>query len=207
MNVSSACRALYDAGLCPGTSGNASQRFEKSMTIKPSGAKCSEVCELANVRLSDGRHDFNIRPSTDASAHRYIYNHCPDINGIVHTHSTYCTIFAVAQWPIPCCMTMMADEFGGDIPLSEYCAIGDEEIGKEVVRLWKSMRARAVLIRQHGLFTVGETLEAAVKSAIYAEECAKVAYHAMRITSVKTLPEDEIERNHRRYHTEYGQGQ
>ena len=212
MNVSEACRELAAHGLVPWSSGNASFRAGDYMLIKASGVRCGKIIDvgaekdhIASVRLSDGRHALAAKPSTDSEAHRFIYNHLPHINGIVHTHSTFCTTFACAHMPMPCVSTMQADIFGGEIPLSDWCTIGGEDIGKEVVRLYEQTNVPATLIRGHGIFCIADTLEHAVRNAILAEECAKVAWNIVRSSRIYTLPKEEIAANHKRYTTSYGQ--
>lgn len=203
MNLIEAHHAI--SHLVVASSGNVSRRFLTGMEIKPSGVPCSVVQDTVFVRLSDGRHNLKMKPSTDSETHRYIYNHLPDINAIVHTHSTYATAYAVAGYPIPCIATAIADEFGGDIPVSAYCDIGTDAIGKEVVHLYEITYSPAILIRQHGVFTVGKTIEAAVKAAIMVEDCAKTAWHARQLGACFRLETAEIKANHSRYQGSYGQ--
>lgn len=211
IRAASANMDLSEAGLVVASSGNASLRHEGHLLIKASGIPCGKVDpneHIVSVRIADGRHKLGLKPSTDTDAHRYIYKHLPDIGGIVHTHSTYATAFAVAQLPIPCVATAIADEFGGDIPLSAYCEIGGEDIGKEVVRIYESTKCPAILIRSHGVFTIGKTVDAAVKSAIMLEECAKQVAIAMQFkgaSGMKRLTDDQIAANFKRYHESYGQ--
>jgi L-ribulose-5-phosphate 4-epimerase len=205
MNVAQACQRLAHEGLVQWASGNASERAGAAMYIKPSGVVCSMAKGWATVRLADGRHDMSVKPSTDAEAHRHIYNHLPDVNGIVHTHSSYCTTFACAHWPIPCISTQTADVFGGEIPLSQYCEIGGEDIGMEVVRLYERTHVPAILIRAHGIFTLGKTLEEAVRNAILAEEAATVAWRVTGKQRVIALTPEQIKVNHQRYSESYGQ--
>jgi L-ribulose-5-phosphate 4-epimerase len=200
---------LAKAGLVIGAQGNASERIQHMMMIKASGVACDKVAvhsHIARVDLADGSWAGHLTPSTDAETHRFIYNHLHHVNGIVHTHSPYATAWAVAGWAIPCISTGQADEFGGDIPLTEYCRIGGAEIGEEILRLWEhDGRRTAFLIRQHGVFTIGTTLEAAVKYAVMVEHHAHIAYLAQRMTGLKVIPKKEADANWERYHTSYGQ--
>ena len=205
MDIIEAHRILYCEGLVRWTSGNASVRNGDFMSIKPSGVSCRDVAVTSQVKLADGRYDLALKPSTDFESHRYIYNHLPEIGAVIHTHSTFATAFAVAGHPIPCCMTEIADEFGGDIPISSYCGIGDDSIGKEVVRLYESTKCPAIIIKQHGVFTVGKTIDAAVRSAILVEDCAKTMFFAQRIGACARIEEVEIKKHNKRYQTDYGQ--
>ena len=69
----------------------------------------------------------------DTAAHAYVYRHMPEVGGVVHTHSTYATAWAARGEPIPCVLTMMADEFGGEIPVGPFALIGDDSIGRGIV--------------------------------------------------------------------------
>lgn len=207
LSAGDACRDLWRHGLVVGSQGNASRRYDAtSIEIKKSGIWCEHAIYDSNIIVNmNGSYDpKHGKPSTDVKSHLYIYNHLPDINGIVHTHSPYATAWAVSGKPIPCCMTAMADEFGGDIPITEYCDIGDDAIGTAVVRLYEKTKSTAILIRWHGVFTVGTTLKASVKSAVIAEDCAKTAWLADRMGNLYRLPQEKINQNRKRYSESYG---
>ena len=208
--VAGVCRDLWSNGLVVAGSGNVSMRMDKSILIKGSGFHCQHMVGSAVVEVTDSdppAYGGNIKPSTDTATHLYIYRHLKNVNAIVHTHSTYATAWAMAGYSIPCCCTMQADEFGGDIPVSAYTAIGDESIGKEVVRIYESTKCPAILLRQHGLFCVGDGLADAMKTAIMAEECAKVTFLARQLShgNLIRMSDAEIKKNHTRYQTDYGQ--
>jgi L-ribulose-5-phosphate 4-epimerase len=139
----------------------------------------------------------------DAPTHLYIYRHRKDVNGVVHTHSPYATAFAAAGLPIPIVLTAMADEFGGPVPCGPYSKIGGEDIGKTVVDSIGS--SPAILLKNHGVFTIGATGEAALKAAVMVEDAARTVHHAMAIGKPDVIPADEVERAHRRYVEKYGQ--
>jgi L-ribulose-5-phosphate 4-epimerase len=144
-----------------------------------------------------------LRPSSDVATHLYIYRHRPDVNGVVHTHSPYATAFAAVGKPIPAVLTAIGDEFGGPIPVGGFALIGDEEIGREVVRAIGD--SPAILMQSHGVFTVGPSAEAAVKAAVMVEDVARTVWLAMQIGEPIPIPDDLIARLRQRYTTEYGQ--
>jgi hypothetical protein len=115
------------------TAGNVSARVPGAdlLVIKPSGVSYDELTpELMVVTDLDGNLvDGDRAPSSDTAAHAYVYKHMPDVHGVVHTHSTYATAWASRGEPIPCVLTMMADEFGGEIPIGPFALIGDDSIG------------------------------------------------------------------------------
>jgi L-ribulose-5-phosphate 4-epimerase len=127
------------------------------------------------------------------------------VNGVVHTHSGHATAFAAVGREIPCVLTAMADEFGGPIPCGGLAPIGGEEIGEEVVRVLEGHRSPAVLLRNHGVFTIGKTPEAAVKAAVMTEDVARTVWLASHLGEPVPLEPAMIDRLHRRYTTEYGQ--
>ncbi len=143
------------------------------------------------------------KPSRDAATHLYIYRHRPDVRGIVHTHSPYATAFAAVGKPIPVYLTAIADEFGGPIPVGGLAMIGGEEIGREVVRSIGG--SCAILMKNHGVFTIGASAEAAVKAAVMVEDVARTVYLALTLGQPEEIPADLVARLHRRYTQEYGQ--
>jgi L-ribulose-5-phosphate 4-epimerase len=143
------------------------------------------------------------KPSSDTFAHVYVYRYRPEVNGVVHTHSTFATAWAAAGKPVPPVLTAICDEFGGPIPVGAYAQIGGDEIGKEIIR---SIGASpAILMKNHGVFTIGKTPEAAVKAAVMVEDVARTLFYAFQLGSPEEIPPEEIARAHRRYLEEYGQ--
>jgi len=189
------------------TSGNVSARDPESglVAIKPSGVRYEDLSAEGMVVIDlDGRQlDGSLKPSSDTASHLYIYRNRPDVNGIVHTHSRYATAFAAVGRPIPVVLTALADEFGGSIPCAGFAVIGDESIGEQVVSTIGS--SPAVLLRNHGVFTVGPTAAAAVKAAVMVEDAAATVWAALQIGTPEALPDDVVERLHARYTKAYGQ--
>jgi L-ribulose-5-phosphate 4-epimerase len=189
------------------TSGNVSARDLQTglVVIKPSGVRYDDLRpEQLVVMDVDGRViEGTLKPSSDAATHLYIYRHRPDVRGIVHTHSPYATAFAAVGKPIPVYLTAIADEFGGPIPVGGLAMIGGEEIGREVVRSIGG--SCAILMKNHGVFTIGASAEAAVKAAVMVEDVARTVYLALTLGQPEEIPADLVARLHRRYTQEYGQ--
>ena len=189
------------------TGGNISARDPESglVVIKPSGIRYEDLRPEDHVVVTmDGEIvEGAYKPSSDTASHLYIYCHRPDVNGIVHTHSPYATAFAAVNKPIPCCLTAMADEFGGPIPLAGFALIGSEAIGKQVID--HIGNSPAVLLKQHGVFTVGKSAIAATKAAVMVEDVAKSVWLAMQIGVVEELAPDDIAKLNYRYLNVYGQ--
>jgi L-ribulose-5-phosphate 4-epimerase len=189
------------------TSGNVSARdFERNVVvIKPSGIRYEEMRPEHMVVVDMDGHiiEGNLKPSSDTASHLYIYRHRPEVGGVVHTHSRYATAFAAVGKEIPCVLTAMGDEFGGPIPCGGFALIGDEAIGKVVVEtLGKSP---AVLLKNHGVFTVGKNATAAVKAAVMTEDVAATVWMAMQIGTPDVIPQEDVEKLHYRYTHVYGQ--
>lgn len=191
------------------TSGNISARDPASnlVVIKPSGLRFEEL-KPSNMVITDLRGETvegALSPSSDTASHCYLYRQLPQVNGIAHTHSRYATAFAVIGEPIPCVTTAMADEFGGEIPCGGFGLIGGEDIGKLVVAALAGSRSPAALLRNHGVFAIGKSAEAAVKAAVMTEDNAAIVWAARQLGQVQPLKQDDIDSLYQRYQNVYGQ--
>ena len=193
-------------GLVTWTSGNVSGRDPENglVVIKPSGVLFEDLTPENMVIVdADGKVvEADHGPSSDTASHLYVYNHRPDVMGIVHTHSNYATAFAAVGKSIPVCLTAIADEFGGPVPCGGYAQIGGEQIGAEILR--SIGNSPAIIMKQHGVFTVGPSVQKALKAAIMVEDIAKTVWLAMQIGQVEELSADETAANYQRYQTRYG---
>ena len=189
------------------TGGNVSARDAKTglVVIKASGIRYEEMrAEHMVVLDKEGCCvEGSYRPSSDVFSHLYVYQHRPDVGGIVHTHSRYATAFAAIGKPIPCVLTAMCDEFGGPIPCGGFALIGDEAIGRVVVETIG--KSPAVLLKNHGVFAIGRSAEAAVKAAVMAEDAAATVWLAMQIGAPEAIPQEAVDKLHKRYTQAYGQ--
>jgi L-ribulose-5-phosphate 4-epimerase len=191
------------------TAGNVSARVpgQDLMVIKPSGVSYDDLGPDAMVvtdlhgKLVEGEY----APSSDTAAHAYVYRHMPEVNGVVHTHSPYATAWAARGEPIPCVLTMIADEFGGEIPVGPFALIGDDSIGQGIVETLRGSRSTAVLMRNHGPFTVGATPRAAVKSAVMLEDVARTVHFALQLGKAEPIEQQHVDRLYQRYQNVYGQ--
>ena len=191
------------------TAGNVSARVPGAdlLVIKPSGVRYDEITPENMVvtdlqgRLVEGAH----QPSSDTAAHAYVYAHMPEVGGVVHTHSTYATAWSARAEPIPCVLTMIADEFGGEIPVGPFALIGDDSIGRGIVETLRDHRSPAVLMRNHGVFTVGKDARAAVKAAVMCEDVARTVHIARQLGTPIPIDQRDIDALHDRYQHAYGQ--
>lgn len=198
---------LFDAGLVVWSGGNISQRVEGGFLIKPSGLMYPQLTpgSMVYCDLDGNVLEGEFAPSSDTAAHAYVYKNMPEVGGVVHTHSNYACAFAAVNEPIPCILTAIADEFGGDIPVGPFAEIGDDSIGRGIVSTLTGHRSKAVLMAQHGVFTIGKDAKSALKAAVMCEDVAKSAHLAKGLGSPKRLPQDAIDRLFNRYQNVYGQ--
>jgi L-ribulose-5-phosphate 4-epimerase len=202
--------ALVDNNLVAWTSGNVSARVPDSsggvgggggrggglLVIKPSGVGYGDLTPESMGEYS---------PSSDTATHAYVYRHMPEVGGVVHTHSTYATAWAARGEAIPCVITAMADEFGGEIPVGPFALIGSDEIGRGIVATLTGHRSPAVLMARHGVFTIGGSGRDAVKAAVMCEDVARTVHLARAYGDPPPLAHDQVDALHRRYKEHYGQ--
>ena len=205
-------------GLVVWTAGNVSERVPATdpeapglMVIKPSGVSYDElapenmvVCTLDGKKIADGTSDALV-PSSDTAAHAYVYAHLDRVGGVVHTHSTYATAWAARGEEIPCVLTMMADEFGGPVPIGPFAIIGDDSIGRGIVETLSGHRSPAVLMQNHGPFTIGTDARAAVKAAVMVEEVARTVHISRQLGDPLPIEQRFIDSLYDRYQNVYGQ--
>ena len=195
------------------TAGNVSQRVpgidgsEDVFVIKPSGVPYDQldasnmvVCDL-DGNLILGHHS----PSSDTAAHAYVYRHMPEVGGVTHTHSTYATAWAAIGEEVPCVLTMMGDEFGGPVPIGPFALIGDDSIGRGIVETLRESRSPAVLMANHGPFTIGKDARSAVKAAVMVEEVARTVHIATQLGEPHPIAQSDIDSLFDRYQNVYGQ--
>ena len=202
---------LVSSGLVAWTSGNVSARVPGTelMLIKPSGVEYQDLtpesmvlCDLDGRPARDGN---GLSPSSDTAAHAYVYRHMPEVGGVVHTHSPYATAWAARGEPVPCVLTAIADEFGGEIPVGPFALIGGDDIGRGIVETLTGHRSKAVLMRSHGVFAIGRGPRDAVKAAVMCEDAARTVHLARALGTPQEISSDHVDRLHWRYTHEYGQ--
>ena len=204
---------LTKYGLVVWTGGNVSGRVQGTdyFVIKPSGVAYEDhaadnmvLCSMDGLPI-EGTLGSERSPSSDTAAHAYVYRNMPQVGGIVHTHSTYAVAWAARGEEIPCVITGMADEFGGPIPVGPFAIIGDDSIGRGIVDTLKNHRSRAVLMQNHGPFTIGINPKDAVKAAVMCEDAARTIHIARQGGDLIPIPQAEIDSLFSRYQNVYGQ--
>jgi len=204
---------LVRYGLVIWTGGNVSGRVPGAdlFVIKPSGVDYDDLapenmilCDL-DGNVIPGTPGAERSPSSDTAAHAYVYRHMPEVGGVVHTHSTYAVAWAARAEPIPCVITAMADEFGGEVPIGPFSIIGDDSIGRGIVETLTGHRSRAVLMQNHGPFTIGKDARDAVKAAVMVEDVARTVHISRQLGEPKPMPTEAIDALFDRYQNVYGQ--
>jgi len=194
-------------GLVAWTGGNISARDQDTglVAIKPSGVRYEDLTpeKMVIVDLDGNVVETDLQPSSDTATHLYIYRHRQDVGGIAHTHSTFATAFAAVGRPILPNLTAICDEFGGPIPVGEFALIGGEEIGREIIRAIGD--SKAILMKNHGVFTIGKTAAEALKSAVMVEDAARTMYYAFQLGDPVEIDPQDVAKLHQRYVEEYGQ--
>jgi len=199
--------SLWENKLVMWASANVSTRDVQTnlIVIKPSGVSYKDLSpsNLVVVDLEGDIVEGSLKPSVDMATHLYLYKHLPVVNAVIHTHSTYACAFAAVGKEIPVCLTAMADFFGDRIPLGGLVLIGEEEIGREIVS--KIGNSKAIIMKNHGPFTMGKDVREALQAAISLEESAKVLIMAKLIGEPQTIPEEMVKVLHKNYVEKYGQ--
>ena len=200
---------LVRYGLVVWTAGNVSARVpgHDLFVIKPSGVSYDDLTadSIVTCDLDGELVDGELSPSSDTAAHAYVYRHMPEVGGVVHTHSTYACAWSARAEAIPCALTAMADEFGGPIPLGPFARIGDDSIGRGIVETLSGHRSRAVIMQNHGVFSIGPTAKAAVKAAVMCEDVARSTHIARQLGELVPIPQEDVDALYDRYQNVYGQ--
>ena len=208
-SVSDLHAELVRYSLVAWTAGNVSARLsgQDLLVIKPSGVSYDDltpesmiVCDLDGTVV-----EGDLSPSSDTAAHAYVYRHMAHVGGVVHTHSTYAAAWAARAEPVPCVLTAMADEFGGPIPIGPFALIGDDSIGRGIVQTLQGHRSPAVIMQNHGVFSIGADARAAVKAAVMCEDVARSVHLARVLGPTVPIAQADIDALYDRYQNVYGQ--
>ncbi len=204
-------------GLVTFTWGNVSgiDREKGLVVIKPSGVdyETMKAEDMVVVDLATGKTvEGDLNPSTDTPTHLELYRACPDIMGVVHTHSRNATSFAQAGIDIPALGTTGADYFYGPIPCtrqmtkSEIDGEYELETGKVIVKTFKERNMNlkdvpACNVYSHGPFAWGKSPANAVYNAVVLEEVAFMAYHALTLRpNLQPMQQDLLDKHYLRKH-------
>ena len=198
-------RKLVASGLTIGTGGNISVFDPESgyFAITPSGVDYFKMSseDIVVVDLDGNKAEGSRRPSSEVDLHRIFYQNRPEIQSVVHAHSTYCTVLATNHMDLPASSYLVAFA-GKDVRCGKYATFGTPELARYT---FEAMEGRqAALMANHGLITGAGTLADAFNIAEQLEFCAKVYVKALSIGQPVLLSEEEMEKNVRRFQS-YGQ--
>jgi len=200
---------LVRSGLVVWTAGNVSARVPGAdlMLIKPSGILYDELTPESMVLcdLDGSVVQGELAPSSDTAAHAYVYRAMSHVGGVVHTHSAYATAWAARGEAVPCVLTAMADEFGGEIPVGPFARIGGDDVGRAIVDTLTGHRSPAVLLQNHGVFTIGRDARTAVKAAVMCEDVARSVHLARTLGEPLPIDKTDVDALYDRYQNVYGQ--
>ncbi len=206
--ICQANKKLKDNGLVRWTSGNVSYRIPgiNRVIIKPSGVDFDDLtaASMVIVNLAGEVIEGDLKPSVDTESHLYVYKHMENIHSVIHTHSPFATSFAIRGRDLPSYTTTAANIFKHRVPCSGFASIGGEEIGREIVQ--NIGESPAILLKNHGVFTIGESINKALKAAVILEETAEYAFYALlQEPNIDPLSSEIIEQCNDFYLTSYGQ--
>jgi L-ribulose-5-phosphate 4-epimerase len=189
-------KKLISCGLIKLTTGNLSVRNGEHVIISPSGMDKSEL-EIDDIVVIDlkGKVIEGIRrPSKESDGNLYIYNNMPDVNAIVHTHQVYATAVSLVGDTLPAILTTQASAVGGEVKVTPYAPAGSEEIGIYAVENFGDNKA--VILKHHGVYVIGNSLNDALHTAVYLEEASQTYLAARAICVPPVLVDWQIQKAH-----------
>lgn len=189
--VLAASKELNDRGLVEGSSGNLSARIDENhVCMTPSSIPYDDMVldDLVVVDLDGNVVEGDKGPTSEKALHLACYRRYPEIGGVIHSHAVYATMFAVAREPIPAAIEEVAVYIGGDVPVADYTMTGTDELGEEVAS--RLGERAAVLVANHGMVTVGPTLDKALHAARLVERTAQIVFGARLLGKVHDVPAD-----------------
>lgn len=191
--VSELGREMLDQGLTKGTGGNISARNGDRAAISPSGVPYKEITpeDVAVVDLEGNQVAGERDPSSEVAMHTGILREREDVGGVVHNHSPYATTFATLGEPIPASHYLIA-YVGDQVPVAPYETFATPELAEAALAALGE-EYNACLLENHGVVTVGDTVDAAFEVAMMVEYCARIHYQARNIGEPNVLPGEEVD--------------
>ncbi|OED38787.1 fuculose phosphate aldolase [Chromatiales bacterium (ex Bugula neritina AB1)] len=190
------CLQMNSTGLNQGTSGNISARHKGAMFITPSGIPYENLVpkDIAKVTLDDGELQWKgpYKPSSEWHFHRMILLQKPELDAVVHTHSTFATVVSIARESIPACHYMIAAFGGNSVRCANYETFGTPELSTAIATAMEDRSA--CLLANHGMIAAGKDLDNAMWAAVELETLAKQYYYAKLAGNMQVIPDDEMDR-------------
>lgn len=196
---------MAEENLTNGTMGNVSVRRGDRFAMSPSGVPYDEVTteKVPVVSVAGEKLEGNLKPSSETPMHAIFYREREDVDCVIHTHSPYATTFASLDKPIPASHYLLAFA-GQNVPVAGYAPPGSEELGRMAVEAMGPDRD-AVLLKNHGVMTVGKTAEDAFEVATMLEYAARIHYQASTVGDPEILSDEQIDDLRKMFREDYGQ--
>lgn len=195
-------RSMFEKGLVAGTSGNVSMRLaeEELLAITPS-RKAYDMLTVDDIQVIDFEGEpveGELIPSSEALLHIDIYRARKDVRAVVHTHSIFASILAVARLEIPPILDEQVILTGGEVKVAEYAPPGSEELARNALAALE--KRNAVILANHGLVSLGKTVQEALTVAEVVERIARIYVHTLLLNRVNALPAEAVESEKSLFH-------
>jgi ribulose-5-phosphate 4-epimerase/fuculose-1-phosphate aldolase len=188
---------LLTSRLVTNSSGNVSVRIKRPkgylVAITPSRMGHKSLT-IENVQVIDSEGEpveGDLMPSSESALHLLVYQERPDVGAIIHTHSVFASVFAVAGKEIPPIIDEMVIAVGGSVPVAEYAFPGTEELAQRACYALK--QRNAALLRNHGAVAVGRTMREALDTCHLLERVSQIYVYSLLLGKPDTIPVDAVQ--------------
>lgn len=178
-DVLAATKGMLERGLVSGTAGNVSGRLDDgTICLTPSSVpyETMTVDDLVVTDVDGNVLEGTRGPTSEKALHLACYRRYPEINGVIHSHAAYATMFGLIHEPIPAIIEEVVVYLGGDVPCAEYKPTGSDELGEEVAS--RLGDRSACIVANHGIVTVGDSPDKALHNAELTERTAMIVWGA-----------------------------
>lgn len=195
---------LFNVGLIRLSAGNVSARIDENLIAITPRSRSYDVLkpeDICIVSLDQKLVDGDFQPSSETPLHTGIYRELPNVGAVVHTHSIFSITFACSHTPLPIlCVESLAAGCKESIPVAQYVSPGSPNAGEYAMEVFREHPGlKAMLLRNHGLLTVGPNVETAWQTAYKVETSAQIAYQALQLGKVIDLSSEQIDEIFRVY--------
>ena len=196
--VVQAAQQLLRLGLVAATSGNVSMRLEGDekeglIAVTPAGTDYETMTpeDIVVVDYDVDVVEGDTVPSSESLTHVAVYKARSDISAVIHTHSIYASVLAVAGVPLPPILDELVAYLGGPVEVAEYGFPSTEDLGEKVIQAMGERNA--VFIRNHGVLAAGRDMPDALRACELVERASQIYIQARALGSVRTLPSEVVE--------------
>jgi L-fuculose-phosphate aldolase len=196
--VVQAAQQLLRLGLVAATSGNVSLRLEGDekeglIAVTPASTDYETMTpeDIVVVDYDVDVIEGDAVPSSESLTHVAVYKARSDISAVIHTHSIYASVLAVAGVPLPPILDELVAYLGGPVEVAEYGFPSSEDLGEKAIQAMGERNA--VFIRNHGVLAAGRDMPDALRACELVERAAQIYIQARALGSVRTLPSEVVE--------------